>query len=126
MPSKEYEIKFKNHEDSDGPIKVKISKSTKPNPGTSFKLPQNSQPDERKYEPVNDGELIFRITPDKGKGIISVYRIKTPHKYAVSNNGKICELKFMGLNDSSPIINNDPPTNVEVGVNDIRSPKQKK
>jgi hypothetical protein len=121
----EYEITFKNNKDSTRFISVIVKVGT---PSIGFELGPGEK-DKRDYTPEN-GSLEFEINPldsDKPKLLMLTYNFSTKFDFNFDKTGsdKKWKLKFKNLTRPFPF-GDDPPTNVEVGVNDIISPKQKK
>ena len=120
-----YPITFKRHPSSDRDLEVRVNKGT---PDDEILL-TSSEPEVKKdFKPVN-AKLEFEIVPLGSTGTkMSTLNFSTAldHEFHKNwNNDKKWKLKFKNLDNSFPT-NGDPPTNVEVGVNDIYSPKQKK
>ena len=120
-----YPIKFRNIMASNKNLKV-IVKAGYPN--EDIPLPPSEDGVQKEFTPDGDKlEFVIEIDPEPSEKVSMVtHHFSTLLDYEFNKNGndKKWKLKFKGLNNSITF-NDGPTTNVEVGVNEGDTKKQK-
>jgi hypothetical protein len=126
-----YPIKFANNGTGGSvlTLELKKGKADPPFPGDQGEYINITvdEPDQRIYEP-EDGKLEFILSPYKASQEIIKYKVEAGHNVEFHKTGHKCILNFKNLkttsSDSDVIIQGDPPTNVEVEIDEPGRRKQ--